>query len=179
LAEIKRAQELDPLSLPINMSVGWLLCEANRTDEGIEQLRKTLEMDPAFVLAHDRLGHCYEQKGMYPEAIAEHQRVFHLGAKALGTAGLGRAYAISGNRNEAQKALAELQELSKQRYVSPAFNGLIYAALGDKDQAFAWLDKAVEEHDLLTTRLKVDQRFDPLRSDPRFAEVVKRVGLPP
>jgi len=178
LAEIKRAQELDPLSLPINMAVGWLLCEANRTDEGIDQLRKTIEMDPAFVLAHDRLGLCYEQRGMYPEAIAEHQKVIDLGAKALGIAGLGRAYAMSGKRNEAQKALVELQELSKQRHVSPGLTGLIYAALGDKDQAFAWLDKSVEEHDLIIARLKVDHGFDNLRSDPRFADVVKRVGLP-
>ncbi len=85
---------------------------------------------------------------------------------------------MAGKGNEAQKELAELQELSKQRYVSPGLFALIYAALGDKDQAFAWLEKAVAEHDLFTARLKVDQRFDNLRSDPRFAELVKRVGLP-
>jgi len=179
LAEIRRAQELDPLSLPINMTVGWLLCDAQRTDEGIDQLRKTLEMDPAFVVAHIRLGLCYERKGMYDAAIAESQKIFDLGAKSLGTAGLGQAYAMAGKRNEAQKALAELQELSKRRFVSPGLFALIYAALGDKDQAFAWLEKSVEQHDLMTGRLKVDQRFDPLRSDPRFAEMVKRVGLPP
>jgi hypothetical protein len=86
---------------------------------------------------------------------------------------------MAGKRNEAQKELAELQELSKQRYVSPGLFALIYAALGDKDQAFAWLEKSVAEHDLITARLKVDQRFDSLRSDPRFADLVKRVGLPP
>src|SRR3989475_1527014 len=179
LAEIRRAQELDPLSLPINMTVGWLLCDGNRADEGIDQLRKTLEMDPAFIVAHHRLGFCYERKGMYDRAIAESQKIFDLGAKSLGTAGLGQAYAMAGKRNEAQKALAELQELSKQRFVSPGLFALIYAALGDKDQAFVWLEKSVEQHDLMTGRLKVDQRFDPLRSDPRFAEMVKRVGLPP
>ncbi|HLR07008.1 MAG TPA: protein kinase [Pyrinomonadaceae bacterium] len=178
LAEIRRAQELDPLSLPINMTVGWLLCDAQRIDEGIDQLRKTLEMDPAFVVAHVRLGYCFERKGAYDGAIAESQRIFDLGAKSLGIAGLGRAYAMAGKRNEAQKELAELQELSKQRYVSPGLFALIYAAVGDKDQAFAWLEKAVAEHDLFTARLKVDQRFDPLRSDPRFADLVKRVGLP-
>src|SRR2546422_4780186 len=141
LAEIRRAQELDPLSLPINMTVGWLLCDAKRTDEGIDQLRKTLEMDPAFVVAHIRLGLCYERKGMYDAAIAESQKIFDLGAKSLGTAGLGQAYAMAGKRNEAQKELAELQELSKQRFVSPGLFALIYAALGDKDQAFAWLKK--------------------------------------
>jgi TolB-like protein/Flp pilus assembly protein TadD len=178
LAEIRRAQELDPLSLPINMSVGWLLCDTNRTDEGIEQLRKTIEMDPGFVIAHHRLALCYERKGAYDEAIAEYHKVLDLGGKSVGTAGLGQAYAMAGKRNEALNALAELQEQSKQRYVSRGVFALIYAALGDKDQAFAWLEKAVEEHDLSVARLKVDHRFDPLRSDPRFAELVKRVGLP-
>jgi TolB-like protein/Flp pilus assembly protein TadD len=178
LAEIKRAQELDPLSLPINMTVGWLLCEANRTDEGIEQLRKTLEMEPAFVIAHHRLALCYERKGAYDGAITEYHKIIDLGAKPLGTAGLAEAYAMAGNRSEAQKELVELQELSKQRNVSPSLLALIYAALGDKDQAFAWLDKSVDEHDLITARLKVDQRFDSLRSDRRFNDLVRRIGIP-
>ena len=178
LAEIKRAQELDPLSLSINHTMGWLLCDANRTDDGIEQFRKTLEMDQTFIVAHHRLAVCYERKGMYDAAIAEFQKVSDLGARTLALSGLGQAYAAAGKRNEAQKALIELQEMSKQRYVSPATFGLIYAALGDKDQAFALLDKSAEEHDLIMARLKVDQRFDPLRSDPRFAELVRRVGLP-
>jgi serine/threonine-protein kinase len=179
LAEIRRAQELDPLSLPINMTLGWLLCDAKRTDEGIEQLRKTLEMDPAFIITHHRLALCYERKGDYDAAIAESQRVFDLGARSLGIADLGQTYAMAGKRNEAQKELTELQELSKQRYVSPSQFAAIYAALGDRDQAFAWLDKSIDGHDLVTARLKVDARLDNLRSDPRFAELVKRVGLPP
>src|SRR5438876_4672847 len=115
LAEIRRAQELDPLSLPISMTLGWLLCDAQRTDEGIEELRKTLEMDPAFIIAHHRLALCYERKGAYDGAISEYQKVIDLGANVLGTAGLGQAYAMAGKRNEAQKELAELQELSKHR----------------------------------------------------------------
>ena len=179
LAEIRRAQELDPLSLPISMTLGWLLCDAGRTDEGIEELRKTLEMDPAFIVAHHRLALCYERKGAYDGAIAEYEKVIDLGAKVLGTAGLGQAYAMAGKRNEARQELAKLQELSKQRNAWPSLFAYIYAALGDKDQAFAWLDKSIDEHDLVTARLKVDARFDNLRSDPRFAEIVKRVGLPP
>jgi tetratricopeptide (TPR) repeat protein len=159
------------------MTVGWLLCDANRTDEGIEQFRKTLEMDPAFVVAHHRLGLCYERKGTYDAAISEFQKVSSLGGKSLAIAALGQAYAMSGNRNEAQKALAELQEQSKQRYVSPSAIALIHAALGDKEQAFVWLDKSVEEHDLTTAQCKVDQRFDSLRSDPRFADLVRRIGF--
>ena len=178
LAEIRRAQELDPLSLPISMTLGWLLCDAGRTDEGIEELRKTLEMDPTFVIAHHRLALCYERKGAYDGAIAEYEKVIDLGAKVLGTAGLGQAYAMAGKRNEARQELAKLQELSKQRNTWPSLFAYIYAALGDKDQAFAWLDKSIDEHDLVTARLKVDARFDSLHSDPRFAEIVKRLGLP-
>jgi len=179
LAEIRRAQELDPLSLPINMTLGWCLCDARQMDEGIDQLRKTIEMDPGFVVAHNRLALCYERKGMYDDAIAEFQKISDLGARSVAIAELGQAYAASGKRGEAQKALAELQELSKRRYISPSVFALIYAALGDKDQAFAWLDRSIDEHDLITARLKVDQRFDTLRSDPRFSDRVKRVGLPP
>jgi TolB-like protein/predicted Zn-dependent protease len=180
LAEIRRAQELDPLSLPINMTLGWLLCDAGQVDEGIEQLRKTIEMDPSFIIAHHRLGLAYERKGMYGEAIAEFKKVFDLsGGKPLGIATLAQAYAMSGKREPAQKALAELLELSKQRYVSSAGIAIIYAALDDKEHAFAWLEKSVEDHDLITARLKVDPRFDSLRSDPRFADLVRRVGLQP
>src|SRR5436853_3081681 len=113
LAEIRRAQELDPLSLPINMTVRWLLCDAQSTDEGIEELRKTLEMDPAFVVAHHRLALCYERKGSYDAAIAEAQKVFDLGARSLGIADLGQTYAMAGKRNEAQRELNELQELTR------------------------------------------------------------------
>jgi serine/threonine-protein kinase len=179
VAQARRAQELDPLSLPINMTYGWVLLTARRNDESVEQLRKTLEMDPNFVLAHHRLGLVYEQQGKYQEAIAEFQQLINLTAgKPLGTLGLAHVYAMSGKKAEAQKTLAELLELSKQRYVSPAHIATIYAALGDKDQAFAWLEKAYEGNDGILVRLKVDSRFDSLRNDPRFAELVKRIGLP-
>ena len=179
LAETRRAQELEPLSLPINMTLGWILLNARQYDQSIEQLRKTLEIDPNFILTHHRLGLVYEQKGMYDEAIAEFRQVRNLSAgKPLGVAPLARAYALSGKRAEAQKTLAELQKISEQHYVSPASIAIIYAALGDKDQAFVWLEKADKERDGLLARLKVDPRFDSLRSDPRFNDLVKRVGLP-
>jgi len=179
LAESRRAQELDPLSLPINMTVGWVLLNARQYDQSIEQLRKTLEMDPHFILTHHRLGLVYEQKGKYDEAIAEFRQVLNLsGGKPVGITALAHAYALSGKRAEAQKTLAELQEISKQHYVSAASIALIYAALGDKDQAFTWLEKADKERDGLLARLKVDPRFDSLRSDPRFADLMRRVGVP-
>ncbi|HET6670049.1 MAG TPA: protein kinase [Pyrinomonadaceae bacterium] len=179
LAENRRAQELDPLSLPINMTLGWVLLNARQYDQSAEQLRKTLEMDPNFALAHHRLGLVYEQQGKYDEAIAEFEQVVNLlSGKPLGIATLAHAQALSGKRAEAQKAIVQLQELSKQRYVSPASIALIYTALGDKEQAFAWLEKANNQNDAILARVKVDPRFDPLRSDPRFTDLMRRVGLP-
>ncbi|HEX6729031.1 MAG TPA: tetratricopeptide repeat protein, partial [Pyrinomonadaceae bacterium] len=179
LVQIQRAQELDPLSLPINMTLGWVLLTARRPEESVQQLRKTLEMDPNFILTHHRLGLAYEQQANYDDAIAEFKHVVTLtGGKPLGIAALARAYALAGRRSEAQKMLVELQEVSKRRYVSPAAVAAIYAALGNKDQAFTWLENAQKEHDGLLVRLKVDPRYDSLRSDPRFAQLLKRAGLP-
>jgi serine/threonine-protein kinase len=179
LTHARRAEELDPLSLPINMTVGWVLLNARQYDQSVEQSRKTLEMDPNFVLGHHRLGLAYEQQGKYAEAIAEFKQIVSLlPGKPLGIASLAHAYALAGKRAEAQASLNELLELSKQRYVSPASIALIYAALGDKDQAFQWLDKADKAHDALLARLKVDPRFDSLRPDARFPDLLGRVGLP-
>ena len=115
----------------------------------------------------------------YDEAIAEFKQVLNLSAgKPLGITTLAHAYALSGKRADAQKTLAELQEISKRRYVSSASIALIYAALGDKVQAFAWLEKADKERDVMLTRLRVDPRFDTLRSDPRFADLARRIDIP-
>ena len=179
LAQIRHAQELDPLSLPINMTYGWVLLTARQTDQSIEQLRKTLEMDPNFVLTHHRLGLAYEQQGKYDEAIAEFKQVISLtSGKPLGVAALAHAYAMSGRRAEAKETLAKLQEQSKVRYVSPSSVAFVFAALDDKEQAFAWLEKAFQVHDGVLVRLKVDSRYDKLRSDPRFAEMMRKMGLP-
>ncbi|MDQ3666607.1 MAG: hypothetical protein M3410_08530 [Acidobacteriota bacterium] len=116
---------------------------------------------------------------MYDEAISEFRQVLKLsGGKPVGIAALARAYALAGKREEAQKNLAELLQLSKQRYVSPTLIAFIYAALGDKDQAFVWLDEGYKARDLNVMRLKVDPRYATLRSDPRFDDLVRRVGIP-
>ena len=179
LAEIRRAQELDPLSLSINAWLGRILALAGQPDQAVEVLRKTLELDPNFILAHLRLGLVYEDKGMYDEAIFEFRQVLKLsGGKPLGIAALAHAYAQAGKREEAQKNLAELLQLSKQRYVSPASIAMVYVALDDKDQAFAWLEKANDIRDMNVVRLKVDPRYVSLRSDPRFNDLVQRMGIP-
>jgi tetratricopeptide (TPR) repeat protein len=179
LAEIRRAQELDPLSLSINAWYGRILSFSGQPDQAVEQLRKTLELDPNFMIAHLRLGLIYEEKGMYDEAISQFRQVLQLsGGKPLGIAALAHAYALAGKREEAQKNLAELLQLSRQRYVAPGQIAIVYVALGDKDKAFAWLDEADKAHDLNVVRLKMDSRFASLRSDPRFAALVHRLGLP-
>jgi serine/threonine-protein kinase len=180
LAEVRRAQELDPLSLIINDNVGWYLYLARQYDQAIEQLRKTLELDASFSPAHDELGLCYVRKGMYQQGFAELRKAISLaGGNPNIKAELGNAYAAAGRRKEALEILDQLTALSKRSYFSPYSIASIYAGLGDKEQAFAWLNKAYEEHDIWLTLLKIEPAFDPLHSDPRFAELERRIGLPP
>jgi eukaryotic-like serine/threonine-protein kinase len=179
LVEMKRALELDPLSLPINVWLGRILIESGAVDQGIEHLRKTVEMDPNFIQAHYRLGVAYESKGLYDDAISEFIEARKLPGGNLGSLGaLAHAYAITGRREQAQKILQEVLKLSKQSYFSPTQIASIYVALGDKDEAFRWLDEAEKSHDLSMVRIKQDTRFIAVRSDPRFDDVVRRVGIP-
>jgi len=179
LVEIRRAQELDPASLIINSWYGRILAVSGQLDQAIDQLRKTLELDPNFIIAHYRLGQAYAEKQMYNEAINEFNTVLKLSDdKVLGLMGLAYAYALSGRRPDAQKTLNEILELAKHRFVSPGLIAIVYAALGEKDKAFEFLDEANKVYDLNIMRLKVERRFDPLRSDPRFDALVKRIGLP-
>jgi eukaryotic-like serine/threonine-protein kinase len=176
VAELKRAQEVDPLSLTINAVVGWMLYLAGDYDKAIEQEKIVLEMDPNFVLAHRYLGLAYEQKGMYAEAISEFQKAVNLsGARPLDAGALGHAYAVAGRTAEARKVLKEARALSTQAYF-PAYEiALVYVGLGEKDQAFEWLDRAFNERSPWLIHLKVDPRFDSLHSDPRFTDLFHRV----
>ena len=180
IEENKRGVQLDPLSLRANANLGQSLYFSRRYAQAIEQLRKAIDMDPNFWVAHSDLGLAYEQKGQFPEAIAELQKAVLLeGAIPAPTALLGRAYAVSGKRAEAQKVLDELKERSKRSYVPPYNIAIIYTGLGEKDQALAWLEKAYAERSFYLTLLKVDPDLDSLRSDPRFQDLARRVGLPP
>jgi tetratricopeptide (TPR) repeat protein len=180
LTEIKRAQQFDPLSLIINTTSGRILLYAGRDDLGIEQLRKTLEMDPNFAHAHFYLGWAYVRKGAFTEAIAEFQRAITLSPNIFRyKSGLVYAYARAGKSAEARKLLSELTEHSKRTYVSWYDFAAIYAGLGDKNQAFAFLEKPYEERDASLVQAKVYPLLDPLRSDPRFADLLHRIGLPP
>jgi tetratricopeptide (TPR) repeat protein len=179
LAEMKRAQELDPLSLEKVAGTGDILYQQRRYDEAAEQYRRALEMDPNSGFAHWALGNVYVNQGMYEEAVAEYKVAIPLsGDSPDELASLGYAYALSGRRREAQAVLDELKERSRRRYISPTVIAFLHAGLGETDEAFAWLDRAVEGRDFILVFLKVDPTFDRLRADPRFASLQRRVGLP-
>jgi DNA-binding winged helix-turn-helix (wHTH) protein/TolB-like protein/Tfp pilus assembly protein PilF len=179
LIEIKQALALAPASIRINMNMAWLYYMARQYDQAIEQFRKTLDMDPNFRTAHLRLGQTYLQKGMFPEAIAEIQKRETGPESSGGLVALAYAYAISGHKDKALTLLDDLKERMKQRYIGAFGIAIIYVGLGDSDQALEWLQKAYEDRSPLMITLKVEPRFDSLRADPRFADLLRRVGLPP
>lgn len=174
--EAKRAEELEPLAFISNSHVGWILYLGGRNDEAIAHCKRLLDVDPNFFPARRYLGLAYEQKGMYSEAIDQFQQGVKLSGSPLMVSLLGHAYAVSGRRAEAHRILADLDG-QKQLYVSPYTIATIYAGLGEKDQAFKWLEKAVEDRDIWLMNLKVDPVMKGLRSDKRFAELLRRIGL--
>ncbi len=180
LSESRRALELEPLSLPMNNHLGWHYLYARQYDQAIEQLRRAIEMDMNYTNAHLYLGSAYVQKGMFREAIAQLEAAVSTSkGSTQAVAGLGHAYATSGNKQQARALLEELKRRAKQGPV-PSFDlALIYIGLREKTQAFNWLEKAYEEHEIGLVYLKVDPIFDSLRTDPRFQDLVRRVGLPP
>ena len=180
LAEAKRAQELDPLSLIINNVVADALYTSRRYDDSIEQSRKTLALDPNFGVAHLTLGLTYVQKSMFQEALAELQTAAKLqpGQPSV-MAALGYADAVTGRRAEALKILDNLTARTGRGFTPYAEIATVYIGLGDKDRAIEWLRKAVEQRSGSRMGLKSDPLFDPLRSDPRFTDLLRRVNLPP
>jgi tetratricopeptide (TPR) repeat protein len=180
VATISHARQLDPLSLVIGANVGPTLHFARRYDEAIEQTRKALDMDPSFLPGHWWLGLPYEQKSMFQEAIAEFQKGDGISKDSPYIPGpMGHAFALSGDTEKARLTLAKLQELSKHRYVAPFDTALIYAGLRDRERALEWLERGLEDRSWGMTYLKVDPRFDWLRSDERFAHLLRRMGLAP
>jgi tetratricopeptide (TPR) repeat protein len=178
VAEYRRAQELDPLSLSSSAFLGVTFYEGRQYDQAIEQERKTLELDPNFTQANAVLGFAYAQKSMHKEAIAQFEKGLVVSPGDTRTlTGLGYAYAVAGRRAEAQKVLDQLTELSKEKYVGADGMALIYTGLGEKDKAFEWLEKAFEEH--AVGDIKAWPPFDPLRPDPRFADLLRRMNLQP
>ncbi|MBA3357328.1 MAG: winged helix-turn-helix domain-containing protein [Pyrinomonadaceae bacterium] len=178
ITEGKRARELDPLSLITNLNEGMFLHYAGRDDEAVARLRKTLELDPNFWIARLTLAKVYTRRRMYPEAIAELSKARELSGGNTETISLiGYAWALSGNRAQAQTTLDELISLSTRRYVPPYNIAMVYNGLDEKDEALAWLEKAYEERDVRLTFIKIDPKWDSFRSDSRFAAIIKRIGL--
>src|SRR2546421_181585 len=176
IAEGKRAAELDPLSVIINADFAWTYASAHRLDEAEAQARKTLEIDPRFFLAHYYLGGVRQAKGHSLEAISEFQQAFDLNGDFYSLAALGQAYARTGNKAEAQKILARLNDEAKSRHVAPYAWALLYLGLGDKNRALDELETAYQRDDTnYLFVLKVDPLFDDLRGNPRFEALVQKV----
>jgi TolB-like protein/DNA-binding winged helix-turn-helix (wHTH) protein/Flp pilus assembly protein TadD len=177
LEEMRKAESLDPLSLVINADLAELLALAHSYDESILQSRKTIEMDPNFGLAHNHLGQAYLQKRMYGEAIEELQKAVQLsGGGPTCMANLARAYVASGKGSEAEKLLSDLKKRSNPSHSFGSEIAVIYVALGNIDQAMTWLKKGYEER--FNPGVLLRPGFDPLRLDPRFQDLVRRIGLP-
>ena len=175
--EMRRAQQLDPLSLNISTSAGWVLNYTRQYDQAIEQCRKALELEHDYVSAHDCLGEAYLAKGMFEQAVAEFRRAAS-GGEPVRTVGLARAYGIMGKKNEGKKVLDELTKGSKQSYFPPYLFGAIYVALGENELGLVWLEKAYTHRDPYMVHLKRDAAFDPLRLDPRFQDLLRRMNFP-
>ncbi len=174
IAEMRKAENLDPLSLIISADMAEILLVAHLNDEAIEQSRRTVDMDPNFAIAHYELGQAFVQKHSYNDAIAEFHRAIELSGGSIPcTSNLAYAYALSNKRNEAVKILNDLKTRSTRNASEIA---LMYVGLGEKDQAMRWLEKAYAEH--FNPSILLRPAFDPLRSDPHFQNLMHRIGLP-
>jgi serine/threonine protein kinase/Tfp pilus assembly protein PilF len=177
IREMQRAVELDPLSLEYMTSLGDAYYYARRFDEAADQLWKALDMEPGYGEAHLFLARTREQQGRLEEAVAGFRRASELTGDVPASSGLGRAYALSGKTGEARAILSNLQELSGRRYVDPTFLALIHMGLGETDEAFAQLERAYADHSAWMIHLKAEPMFDSIRTDARFENLMRRVGL--
>jgi len=178
LTELKRALELDPLSVPCNLAIGfWYYCTRD-FDQAIAQYRKTLELAPNMPMAFYELSMTYLNKECYGEALAEAERAQAFsGGQAASLLLLGRAHALLGHSAEACNELARLQEMSRKKYVPALYSAGLYASLDETDRTFDWFEKACDERSNYLIYLNVDPLLDNLRADPRFAKILRRVGL--
>jgi tetratricopeptide (TPR) repeat protein len=177
MIEARKAVELDPLSMIALTELAKDLYLGRRYDEAIDQYRKSLQVDPNFPIAHKGLSEVYVQKGMDDEAIAEIEKAIALSGRSIFILDdLGYIYARAGKRDEAAKVLEDLDRLASDQYVPAYGRVLICAALGYKEKAMTWLEKAYEERSFLVY-LKVDPVFDPLREEERFATLLDKMGF--
>jgi tetratricopeptide (TPR) repeat protein len=176
MAEIRKAESLDPVSLIISADIADALCVAHLYDEAVQQSKKTLELDPNFAVGHYELGQAFVQKHMYDEAIAEFQRAIELsGHSGAFDSSLGHVFAVSGRKEEAMKIVEVLRARDDQNPSAGADIAMIYVGLGDQDQAMIWLSRAYE--DRFKASILLRPAFDPLRSNVQFKDLRRRIGL--
>jgi TolB-like protein/Flp pilus assembly protein TadD len=174
----RQAQKLDPLSLFTNVSLSWAYYFARDYERAIEQGRKALAMEPRFDFAYWIVGVSLAQQGKMDESIAAlNQAAILTGGGLTHESHLGYAYALSGKREEAEQVLSDLEEIAKEKYVSAYYFAIIYLGMGEHDQAFQWLERAFDERSGFLAFIKVEPMLDPLRSDARFIELLRRMGI--
>ena len=179
IARTKKSQELDPLSLIISVAIGWALYMNRRYEDAIEQLRRTVELEPHYPVTYWILGLLLRKMGRYELAIAEGQKGVKLSSgSSLMSAALAQTFAAAGNEPQAIQILDDLTKLTKQKYVAPYFLAGIHIGLGEDERAMEYLEKSYEEHSHWLIYLHLDPSMDGLRSNPRFQDLVRRVGLP-
>jgi serine/threonine protein kinase/tetratricopeptide (TPR) repeat protein len=177
-AQFKRAAELDPLSPFVALDTNFIYFNWRDYDHAIEQINKAIELNDSFWFAYWVRGWAKQEKGDVLAAIDDYQKADSIGRSPATRAFLANAYAVSGRRDEARQILTELLELRKTQFVAPSFIASIYAGLGDREQTFAWLEKGYEEREDMMLWNKYDYRFGEFRKDPRFQDLLRRVGLP-
>jgi TolB-like protein/DNA-binding winged helix-turn-helix (wHTH) protein/Flp pilus assembly protein TadD len=177
LAESSRSLELNPLSLISNALRGQMLFFAGRYDDAVAHLQMAINIEPDFWISHLILGKVYERKKTYAQAIAEFQRASQLAGAPEPTSLLGYTYAVSGKPAEARRLLDDLKQMSARQYVAPKHIALVYAGLREKDEMFSWLERAYEERDISLAFIKVEPRWGEYRADPRFVDLLRRVGF--
>jgi TolB-like protein/DNA-binding winged helix-turn-helix (wHTH) protein/Tfp pilus assembly protein PilF len=178
-AEVEKALQLDPLSLSINTDVGFQMVYTRKYDAAIEQLKKTLQMNPKFPLAHLWLGRSYQAKGMFEEAMEQYQATdAALPNWVVTIAGIGNLQGLQNRGADARLTLAKLEAMAKNKYVTPYGVALVYAGMGNKDEAFRWLNKAFDDRANWLVWLRFDPRWDSLRADPRYSGMIVRMGFP-
>jgi TolB-like protein/Flp pilus assembly protein TadD len=178
LREKTKALAIDPLSVVIRTDLARMFYFSRDYDRSLEQYRVALDMDPNFGSAHLWLAHVYEQNGLFEQAISELKTGMRLSSDStFALAKLGHGYALAGRRDEAHAVLNQLSALSSERYVSPYDIAMVHVGLQENDDAFVWLQKAFEQRSLWLGYLNVEPQLDPLRSDQRFQELLRRIGL--
>jgi tetratricopeptide (TPR) repeat protein len=178
LAEFRNALQSDPLSLNVLTNIAWALYISGRYSEAEAQIRMVIERDPTYARAYLTLGEIHEEQGRFDEAIRSMNNFRELSQDPLADMAIGHVYAVAGRKAEAVKIAGELEEKVRARQVSPFLPGVVYAGLNEKDKAFYWLERAYQERSNWLTLIKVGKRLKNLHGDPRFDDLVKRIGFP-